>query len=247
MSIERKIEEFLNQEKTRRASFGDIGKGLFASFMIPPAIKKVIFEPLTGIILQDEYPELPPPPTPEEKVKQYQDELETKIKPVFLENLEKIKQLQEKGCFGDFEALRKGYPICRIAQERFNLPWYLPWLNWAIESTCSLDSKAFDPASKYFGAGQRATQIYPNSEVERIAEGFEYLANLPQNHPTDWKELLWIAAKLDNDAKKAQEKNPSKNRLWTLEDAQDSYLGDGGKTEAERRKIIFRELVRIFG
>jgi len=183
-------------------------------------------------------PESTPQPTPENKPAQYRQEFNLNIKPIFLANKEKIENLRINGALGNLELLEMYYPIYRSAQERFDVPWYLLWLIHDAESTLSQNPEAFNPALHY-GAMQRATDFYPDSEVEEAAAGLEYLQDLRQNHPDDWKEILWAALKLDRDANDAG----INDRLQALEKALESYSQE---QEAERRVKIFRILTEIF-
>ena len=98
------------------------------------------------------------------------------------------------------EAIQIYWPIYQTAADRFQVPWYLIWIIHGEESTFSKNPAAFDQARAHFGAGQRNRSLHPDWVIERYAAGFEYLAQIPTRHPSDWKEILWMGAKLAEDS-----------------------------------------------
>lgn len=179
------------------------------------------------------------------KLFNYNIEFREWVEPRFLANQQLISSLRRGGVMGRLDILRMYYPIYRAARDKFSVPWYLLWLIHDQESTCSLNSEAFEgwPNPNY-GAMQRAIAFHPQSAVEEAAEGYEFLANLPQEHPADdWKEILWAASKLDRDAKAWEKIIPSKDRAFYLTRALYSYSAEG---PASAREEIFNVLRRIF-
>ena len=100
------------------------------------------------------------------------------------------------------EDLQIYYPIYKVAADRFNLSWYLVWIVHEQESTASRDEKAFLPGRTHYGAMQRAKKYHPDEIVDKIAQDLALLAFLPQRRSDDWKEIVWAAAKLDEDRRK---------------------------------------------
>lgn len=173
----------------------------------------------------------------------FRKEFETTVRPVFEKNQKELSDLREGGNLDKIEMLRMYYPIYRIAQEAFDVPWYLLWLIHDAESGLSTDPIAFGNTRENYGAMQRAKNTYGEVEVESIAFSYKYLANLPQNHPDDWREILWAAAKISRDAENAKRSYAHNNWNRALEEAQHAYCS---KPEAIIRIERFRKLKEIF-
>lgn len=101
----------------------------------------------------------------------------------------------EKG----LENLPVYFPIYLAGQEEYDVPWFQLWIMHGVESTFSLDSKAFN--GYYQGPTQRDPNFFPDEEVYQASASYEYLATIPTNHPNleppEWRELLWTAYRTD--------------------------------------------------
>jgi len=133
--------------------------------------------------------------------------------------------------------------------EKYELPsdsWIFMWVNMKAESTVSRNTEAFVPGKGHFGAFQRSVAIYPDARVKEAASGLEALANLPQRHPSDWREGAFFVSKIKADMEVAVRLG-SENPLL---DAQTTYIGRGPEAveEAHRRFgefLIYREILAI--
>lgn len=131
------------------------------------------------------------------------------------------------------------YPIYKAAGDKFNVDWYLLWIVHQKESTVSRNLRAFDGSNGYAGAMQRNPYFYPEEIVDGASEGLEYLAELPQRHPTDWREIAFAAWKVNRDQQAAKEKGRSQPLLSALQ----AYGDDG---EAYKRWQTYNSLKPIF-
>lgn len=198
--------------------------------------------------LVDEVFESSPDPV-EVKLRLWQEEFEQIVKPIFLASQHAISSLKTNREIDNLENLQKNYAFYRAAGEKFDIPWHFLVPIHGEESTFSLDKRAFSGKTSQYGAMQRETDFYPETEVAKAAEGLEFLADLEQEHWDDWREIAWAASKLDRDARREQEKHPNKTRYWTLEDAVVAYNDNpegNGPGVAQRRIINSRILRGIF-
>src|SRR3989344_1216053 len=100
----------------------------------------------------------------------------------------------------DRQDLNMYFPIYKAAGEKFDIPWYLLWVIHQQESTVSRDESAFVVDSDWqYGAMQRATTLHFEENVTFATRGLEYLAQLPQRYPDDWREIAWAAMKISED------------------------------------------------
>ncbi|MBI3290521.1 hypothetical protein HYZ78_03945 [Candidatus Microgenomates bacterium] len=175
------------------------------------------------------------------KMINFQVEFNESVLPKFLTNRQKLAKLVPGGELDDIESIRKYYLIWRFAEDAYGIKWTALMLEQAHESTFSKNPIAFYPNRLVIGAMQRSRELYPQSQVEEAARGYEFLAKLPQNHPTDWKEIMWAAWKLDQDAR-ATVNADKKDRNWVIGDAIERYSPDG-----QKRREEFEVLRGIFG
>lgn len=176
-------------------------------------------------------------------IEMYREEFEKTVRPVFEKHKKELSDLREGGNLDKIEMLRMYYPIYRTAQEAFNVSWYLLWLIHDAESGLSTDPTAFEDTRENYGAMQRAKKIYGELKVKSITFSYQYLANLPQNHPDDWREILWAAAKISRDAESAKRSYVHNDWNRALEEAQHAYCS---KQEAEIRIERLRRLKEMF-
>lgn len=181
-------------------------------------------------------------PTIEEKIEQYKIELQETVAQSFSKNKGKIQGLRENGSFVRLDLLSMYYPIYRVAQDRFDVPWYLLWVIHDDESTCSIDTDAFIKGREHYGAMQRSVMTYPQALVNEIAFGFEYLSTLPQNHKDDWEEILWAASKISKDTEAAIKESPNKTWEWGLEDAVRAYSALAHAVNRVARAKVLRDI-----
>lgn len=153
---------------------------------------------------------------------QYQQEF-SGIVAAIKDNEDTIASIRPGGNMLDIDLLTMYYPFYRVAQDRFNIPWHLLWITHDAESAMSTDRNAFIiDENLSVGAMQRNTRYY-SVIPEHVTKGFEFLARFPQNHPTDWQEILFAASKLSNDAGESVNNDPEKDWMWGLQDAIRAY------------------------
>lgn len=97
----------------------------------------------------------------------------------------------------DIEDLEMYYPIYRGAQDKTGVDWYVLWVMHQEESTVSRNPNAF--GGYYEGCMQRDPNYHPQEIVDKISSDITFLADLPQRHDTDWKEIRWAAQKIKED------------------------------------------------
>ena len=168
-------------------------------------------------------------------------ELQESVLPKLRASRERLGRLMPGGILSDFDSINKYWLIYRFAQDAYDVKWYGLMLTHAHESTFSRDPAAFSPNRKVVGAMQRTKELYKESQVNEASRGYEFLSRLSQNHPTDWKEILWAAWKLDQDARVTSNAD-KKDRNWAIGDAIQRYSPDG-----EIRRQEFETLRGIFG
>jgi hypothetical protein len=133
------------------------------------------------------------------------------------------------------------YPIYKTVADKFDIDWYLIWIVHENETGASAGWRGFTPESYYVGAMQRDPNIWPQSFVDKAADGLEALAKLPQRHENDWKEIAAGAAILDRNIDQYKNRGDSKdvavNKAFML------YSADG---PAEQRFDMYLKIEKIF-
>jgi len=184
---------------------------------------------------------------PEENQRQAEPRVEFKNKNIPLEKsrlvqsevmeiVENNPQVFSKQDVADIEMY---YPIYKAAGDKFNVDWYLLWIVHQKESTVSRNPNAFNGSNGYAGAMQRNPYFYPEETVDGASEGLEYLAELPQRHPTDSREIAVAAWKISRDREVVQNRGGSQPLLSALQ----AYGDDG---EAYKRWQTYNGLKPIF-
>lgn len=180
-----------------------------------------------------------------EQIQMYKDEFESEIIEIFEKNFQKINALRPNGKLGDLQVLKMNYVFYRLAQDEFDVPWFVLWLIHDAESTCSFDDIAYVPGPDgQYGAMQRASDFHPDSQVAAIAARYPILVKLPQKRAGDGSEIMWAAQKLDSDAKSAMRQDLRKDRTWGLADA---VIGYSARTIGQARWESMQVLNGIFG
>lgn len=144
--------------------------------------------------------------------KQVESEPEFKSKNRFLENsqlsstevLDIVENNRQVFSKQDVADINMYYPIYKAVGDRYDIDWYLLWIMHQEESTVSRNPHAFDGSNGYAGAMQRNPYFYPEEIVDGASEGLEYLAELPQRYPTDWREIAFAGWKISRDKNYAQ-------------------------------------------
>lgn len=111
----------------------------------------------------------------------------------------------------ELEEISRYFPLYRAAEITYNIPWSLLMIIHAHETTFSSDPHTNNRS--FTGAMQRAVS-WPESQTIAAAEGWDFLANIPQRIPTDYREILWAGSYI---RRVAQQRYPT-----LLEE--DSYL-----------------------
>ncbi len=132
------------------------------------------------------------------------NEPKTKVDSLAIYNMELptiLKKVRENPSIfdteNDIEDLQMYYPIYRAAEEKTGVDWFVLWVMHQQESTVSRDPNAF--GGYYAGSMQRDPNYHPQKIVDQISSDVAFLADLPQRHFDDWKEIRWAAQKIKED------------------------------------------------
>lgn len=136
------------------------------------------------------------------EVNEYFSEFQNYVLPVLTNNIDEISKIPNTGKLTDFNLLRIYYPVYRVAQDRFRIPWYLLWIIHERESTMSTNINAFNMSTGYKNGMQRDPSTYTDEEAISLAKeyDYEYLKFLPLNHPSDYLEIPYAAKILHDHA-----------------------------------------------
>lgn len=93
------------------------------------------------------------------------------------------------------EDLQMYYPIYRVGQDRYGVPWELTWIIHEQESNVSRNPAAFE-SNIHYGAMQRAVEFHSLEDRDRANEGLEFLQVLPARHFDDAQEIILATAEI---------------------------------------------------
>lgn len=109
------------------------------------------------------------------------------------------------------------YPIYEAVAEKYDLNWEILWIIHEKESTASQSNSAFNGGSfPYYGAMQRDVLVWKDPYVNKAAEGLDYLADYPQRHKDDWREIAFAGKFLYDHMQKNIHKGVKENEAFLL-------------------------------
>jgi hypothetical protein len=189
--------------------------------------------------LSDPTPTLMPTPTPTEALPTPTPEptVDSAVLNKVVSEMEARPNVFSQREVGDVQMY---YQIYKAAGDKYGIDWYLLWLIHEAESTASTNPDAFNGRSyPSYGAMQLNTKYWGETFVNKAASGLEYLADLPQRHPDDWKQIAGGALYLREHIEKYLERGYKPDAA--LELALIAYNGSGGQ-----RYEIYLYYKRIF-
>ncbi|MBI2028953.1 hypothetical protein HYT02_00905 [Candidatus Gottesmanbacteria bacterium] len=147
------------------------------------------------------------------EINEYFSEFQNYVLPILTNNIDKISKIPNTGKLTDLNLLRTYYPVYRVGQDRFGIPWYLLWIIHERESTMSTNINAFNMSTGYKNAMQRDPRTYTDEEAVSLANeyDYEYLKFLSLNHPSDYLEIPYAAKILRDHAIRIMGKGDADN------------------------------------
>ncbi len=145
----------------------------------------------------------------------------------------------------DITDIKMYYPIYKAVADKFNIDWYLIWINHEGETGASNSKVAFNGGSyPYFGGWQRDVRMWPESFVANAFKGLEYLQGVKTRNKTDAREAAAMAAQVAPNIKQYLNLGPYKAVL----NAERLFTGDKQGTGLSlTRANLWQECSKIFG
>lgn len=120
------------------------------------------------------------------------------------------------------------FPMYKAAEIKYQVPWSLLWIIHYHETTVSRNR--YPEGSGYLGAMQRDGSFYNEGYLKEATSGWEFLEKLPQryhqdtgSYTSDYKEILFAARKIREDADRIISINPNLTSEEALLEAQENY------------------------
>ncbi len=145
----------------------------------------------------------------------------------------------------DIADIKMYYPIYKAVGDKFNIDWYLLWINHEGETGASNSTVAFNGGSyPYVGGWQRNVRMWPENFVANAFKGLEYLQSIKTRNKTDAREAAAMAAQVAPNIKQYLDLGPYR----AVFNAERIFTGDKSGTGLSlTRTNLWEECSKIFG